>query len=73
MKLRGGVHGFSHREKPLFVVVGLHCCSAGRVLTDSTLKPIAKAGELYDVSFVLVNHDRLNLECLLPSCLRVTR
>lgn len=44
-------------KKPLLVVVGAPWCPACRVLKESTLKPMAKTGELDDVSFVVINRD----------------
>ena len=44
-------------RKPLLVVVGAPWCPACRVLKESTLKPMAKTGELDDVSFVVINRD----------------
>jgi thioredoxin-like negative regulator of GroEL len=45
------------QKKPLLVVVGAPWCPACQVLKESTLKPMAKTGELDDVSFVVVNRD----------------
>ena len=45
------------KKKPLLVVVGAPWCPACQVLKESTLKPMAKTGELDDVSFVVVNRD----------------
>ena len=39
------------------MVVGAPWCPACQVLKESTLKPMAKTGELDDVSFVVVNRD----------------
>jgi thioredoxin-like negative regulator of GroEL len=44
-------------KKPLLVVVGAPWCPACQVLKESTLKPMAKTGELDDVSFVVINRD----------------
>lgn len=44
-------------KKPLLVVVGAPWCPACRILKESTLKPMAKTGELDDVSFVVINRD----------------
>jgi len=44
-------------KKPLLVVVGAPWCPACRVLKESTLKPMAKTGELDDVSLVVINRD----------------
>ena len=44
-------------KKPLLVVVGAPWCPACRVLKENTLKPMAKTGELDDVSFVVINLD----------------
>lgn len=45
-------------KKPLLVVVGAPWCPACQVLKENTLKPMAKAGELDDVSFVVINRDK---------------
>ena len=45
------------KKKPLLVVVGAPWCPACRVLKESTLNPMAKTGELDEVSFVVVNRD----------------
>ena len=52
-------------KKPLLVVVGAPWCPACQVLKESTLKPMAKTGELDDVSFVVINRDETPR--LLPS------
>ena len=44
-------------KKPLLVVVGAPWCPACRVLKESTLKSMAKTGELDDVSLVVINRD----------------
>lgn len=44
-------------EKPLMVVVGAPWCHACNVLKESTIRPMADAGELDTVSLAVINPD----------------
>jgi thioredoxin-like negative regulator of GroEL len=44
-------------EKPLMVVVGAPWCHACNVLKESTIQPMADAGELDTVSVAVINPD----------------
>ncbi len=44
-------------EKPLMVVVGAPWCHACNVLKESTIRPMANAGELDTVSLTVINPD----------------
>lgn len=45
------------QHKPLMVVVGAPWCPACNVLKESTLRPMAKTGELDEVSLAVINRD----------------
>jgi thioredoxin-like negative regulator of GroEL len=45
------------QQKPLLVVVSAPWCPACNVLKESTIRPMAKTGELDDVSLTVVNRD----------------
>ena len=45
-------------DKPLMVVVGAPWCPACNVLKDTTIRTMAKSGELDDVSITMINRDK---------------
>ena len=45
-------------QKPLMVVVGAPWCPACNVLKETTLRPMAKTGELDAVSLAVINRDK---------------
>jgi thioredoxin-like negative regulator of GroEL len=45
------------QQKPLMVVVGAPWCPACNVLKETTIRSMAKTGELDDVSLAVINRD----------------
>lgn len=45
------------QQKPLLVVVGAPWCPACNVLKETTIRSMAKTGELDDVSLAVINRD----------------
>ncbi len=57
---QGYLDAYKHsvaEDKPLMVVVGAPWCPACKVLKDTTIRAMAKSGELDEVSLVMVNRD----------------